>query len=320
VSRQQFALWALQSFLPAVWDRWEISECKPGVSVGALEVDCNPPAVPPGTWLNTPDAGITFTAILPKQNPCQHSGGGVQPKFVCQWDKLPTDTLTDLLFNPISDDCTYQPGTPDSWVYGRCSLGLGFSNWDVNGLLGNRNGWNFLTRSGNPLPGPEGSVESGEASTVGTARQGRLKLSARIPLLDPLDLRTAVLTLDALLQEIDGAGELVNDHVGTDLTPLVLHAPPGARATKAEFTTPRGQLPQARVRLNVDDGVLDVRLQVDRASIESPRRCAGLSPTTRLQLTLRVDDRVHPPVELLSREDWVCETNHGGGVTGLHFP
>jgi hypothetical protein len=74
------------------------------------------------------------------------------------------------------------------------------------------------------------------------------------------------------------------------------------------------------VRLKVEDEVLKVRLQVDRASIESPGKCAGSDPATRLQIKLRVDDRVHTPVQLTSREHWACEANHGGSVTGLHFP
>ena len=117
-----------------------------------------------------------------------------------------------------------------------------------------------------------------------------------------------------------GAGELVNDHTGADLSPLVLVAPRGSRATEAEFTTPRGELPEVKVRLKVDDNVLDVRLQVERASIESPGHCGGSSPTTRLQLTMRVDDGVHPPVELVTSEHWACEKSHGKRVTGLHLP
>ena len=315
VSRQQFALWALQSFLPQVWDRWVITRCT--VDTNPFTTDCNGvDGLGGGLWLRTTDAGVSFTAVLPKQEPCAIQG----VNKVCEWTHVPSDTMTTLLFNPISASCTYQPGTTNSWVYGRCSLGLGFANWDVNGILDNKNGWSFATRVGSPVPGPEGSITSGEASAVGTPRQGRLKLSAEIPVLDPLDLRTAVLTLDGLLEEINGAGELVNDHTGNDLSPLVLVASRGARATEGEFTTPRGQLPQVTVRLKVDGDMLDVRLQVDRASIQSPGKCAGLSPTTRLQLTLRVDDLVHPPVELITREHWACETNHGGRVTGLHFP
>jgi hypothetical protein len=315
VSRQQFTLWALQSFLPAVWDRWEISNCRnpgspPCNGVIGLLVG--------GIWVRTTDAGVTFTAVLPKQEPC----GGI-PEF-CEWTAAPSDTMTDMIIRPISAACTYQPGTTNAWVYGQCSLGLlpgpGPFGWDASGILDNRNGWNFSTRTGSPVPGPEGSFKSGEASSVGTPRQGRLKLSTQIRLRDPLDLRTAVVTLDSLLGENKGAGELVNDQTGADLSPLVLVAPRGARATNAEFTTPPGQLPQVKVRLKVDDDVLDVRLQVDRASIESPGKCAGSSPTTRLEFALRVDDGVNPPVELIASEHWACKASHGGRVTGLHFP
>ena len=316
VSRQQFALWALQAFLPEVWDRWVITGCK--ADTRPFTTDCVGVTVccGGGTWLRTNDGGVSFTAVLPKQEPCSI----LAENKVCEWDQAPSTTMTNLLFNSISDTCTYQPGTTNAWVYGLCSLGLGLEGWDVNGILDNKNGWNFLTRAGNPVPGPEGSVNGAEASAVGTPRQGRLKLSAEIPLLDPLDLRTAVLTLEALLQEVNGAGELVNDQTGTDLSPLVLLPPPGARETEAEFTTPRGRLPQVKVRLKVEGEVLKVRLQVDRASIESPGKCAGSNPATRLHLKLRVDDGVDTPVELVSREHWACERNHGGRVTGLHFP
>ena len=190
ISRQQFTLWALQAFLPEVWDRWAITGCT--VDTNPFTTDCNGVNSVDGgfTWYRTTDAGVTFTAVLPKQEPCAIKG----LNKVCEWDQVPSSTMTNLLFNPVSDTCTYQPGTTKAWVYGLCSLGLGFDNWDVNGFLDNRNGWNFLTRSGNPVPGPEGSVNGAEASAVGTPRQGRLKLSAEIPLLDALDLRTAVLT------------------------------------------------------------------------------------------------------------------------------
>jgi hypothetical protein len=205
-------------------------------------------------------------------------------------------------------------------VYGQCALGLGFANWDENGILDNNNGWNFATRSGDPDPGAEAVVKSAGATSVGTPRQGRLQLAATIRLSGPLDLRTAVLTLDAFLQEVNGAGELVNDHANIDFSPLTLLAPRGAREAQAEFTTPRGQLPQVKVRLKVEKGVLDVRLQVDRASIERPRQCEGDFLTTQLQLRLRVDDGVHAPVELVSHEHWECETDHKGRVTRLSFP
>jgi hypothetical protein len=197
---------------------------------------------------------------------------------------------------------------------------LGFDNWDANGLLDNKNGWSFATRSGNPEPGGEAVVKSGGATGVGAPRQGRLQFSAKFPVSGPLDLRTAVLTLDAFLQEVNGAGELVNDHTNLDFSPLTLLAPRGARETQAEFTTPRGRLPQVKVRLKVERGELDVRLQVDRASIESPQQCAGDFLTTRLQLRLRVDDGVHAPVELVSHEHWTCDTDHSGKVSRLSFP
>ena len=74
------------------------------------------------------------------------------------------------------------------------------------------------------------------------------------------------------------------------------------------------------MRLNVEKGALHVLLQVDRASIESPGQCTGTVPTSRVQLRLRVNDGVHTPVGLTTVEHWACERNHGGHVTGLHFP
>jgi len=75
-----------------------------------------------------------------------------------------------------------------------------------------------------------------------------------------------------------------------------------------------------KVKLKVDKGVLDVTLQVDRASIESPGQCAGSFLTTRVQLSPRVDDGVHPPVELVSNQHWACGKDHGGKVIKLSVP
>lgn len=111
------------------------------------------------------------------------------------------EDIVDLLWGEISSACTFNPAAGHAWEYG-CNLGL--PTGSASDVFNNRSGWDFTTRSGNPNPGS--TVVRGRVPIA--PERGRMKLSAHVPLAQDLDLAAATVSVDRLVHEEGGAGEL----------------------------------------------------------------------------------------------------------------
>jgi hypothetical protein len=175
------------------------------------------------------------------------------------------------------------------------------------------------------------------------SRAATLDLKARFAKPEPLDLRTTRITIESLLREARGEGELVWIVVARD-EPLVLVPAHGARWRKAYFEPERhgkstrpekiagGAEHPAHAKTRVqgehrghgkegkhgdrDDLVtatlerirdgLELRLRVPRSSISAPGACGGRPSETILETSLLLDDGRGSPQRLVFGAPWNC--------------
>jgi hypothetical protein len=159
---------------------------------------------------------------------------------------------------------------------------------------------------------------TGKVSRIG-ADKGSVKFSGRFTVAGPLDLGAASVTLQRILHEIGGAGELLTDGSGNPIAPLTLVARRGSSSRSAIFETPAGQRPAVRLELKTKRGDLELSLRVDRATIQAPTLCDGADrPQTDLHnVGLTIDDGTNAPVSLAPLHRWACRADKTGAVTEL---
>lgn len=156
-----------------------------------------------------------------------------------------------------------------------------------------------------------GSSATGSASRVGeipragSAGSAQVKLSARFSFAGIVDLASATLTVEVLLREEDAPdeGDLVPG------LPVVLRPRAGSRSTAAIFETPLGATPTFKIDVQVKQPTQStVTIAVDRATLPRfPTLCAtGSRPTTMLTTRFTIDDGIHAPVSVTTREPWRC--------------
>lgn len=146
--RQRFNEWVYQTYLPVFWAQYEVSPCETSVAHGWY---CSPPAA--GPYVSGGSGDGAFTAVLGNGSTCTGH------LFVehCSWD-VPTGELQNLIWDAVSESCTYdltKPGTADVWRYG-CSLGV-----PPGGALNDQDGWNLpvmTCSTQDTLPGSHCSV------------------------------------------------------------------------------------------------------------------------------------------------------------------
>ena len=273
-ANQGFAIWAYQALMPAVYDRYAISNCwidSPSYSYGSGE--CRGPK-----GLAVIGDTHNFVAIAQRHHwdpdfanwwenvPCH----GEDAAFFdgCDWT-LPPDDLMNRIWGPVSPDCSYKPGEADTaWTFG-CSAGV-----DVNSSIG-ANTWLFPTYTGSPDPGTDpgfrasaAAVRAGASAQVGSAApvrlgrprhglrravRGRARLRVDTMLPRGMRLAGANVKVTRLLFERGGHGELTR------------------AAWRSRFPTGCAQAETrcARGRLGVHDG------PPERAPHAAPHRPAG---------------------------------------------
>jgi hypothetical protein len=352
-SRQGFALWVYQSFLPALWDRWAVSAMStgqderedcfwPGPSVGEL---CVPPGSSVDTFVPTPpDNGLgmaswmaymddegdqlaNWDGLLPKQTPCSIQFIPEQVT-VCQFTSLGdhgySDTLT-YLRTPVPATCTYNPGQT-AWVYGACPLGVSLS--ELLPPIGAPTSWPFLAiqcayeevpdcPSGAEFCEDSFSCRLQQPSAVATGDAQRVGTDAgRVDLTLQVPLEG---NLD-LRQARVTLARLVREVGGAE--ELVSGAGgkevlPGASRDRATFETPAGEVPHIRGTLAIHGGELTVQLDADGGTLDVPQRCDRASLTTPLTTHVVIDDSEHRPAQILSTAPWHCVMDPAGNVRGL---
>jgi hypothetical protein len=158
------------------------------------------------------------------------------------------------------------------------------------------------------------STFKGKAEKVGSGlAHGKVSLSGTVTRVGTVDLRAATVTLQDLLNEADGAGELVQGPGGGELLPLTLLARPGSKANEAIFETSSGAQPKVRVELKQRDpekGELEFSIKAERVLVRSPVRCQGAGePRTLLTTSLTLNEGIQGPTEVSIESSWQCRSN-----------
>jgi hypothetical protein len=151
-----------------------------------------------------------------------------------------------------------------------------------------------------------------KANRVGETEStsAQVRISGTFPFSGAIDLSTSTVTIDDLLNEMGGAGEL-GQRVSTTLT-----ARPGGNPNAAIYETPDGIRPTFRMEIknrDPENPVFEFNLRVDRATISAfPELCEGEPPTTDLTTSFSIDDGVNPPVVVSTVQRWRCLDLIGG--------
>jgi hypothetical protein len=311
---QGFAIWAYKALMPTIYDRYQITNCRDGFDDPTFgKSHCAGASAGVGVV----GGGQNFTTIAAPLNvqtdtshwvPCRNVGVA---DWDCSWDLPPSD-LMNRIWGPVSTDCTYQPGSAQSgaWTFG-CPAGV-----DVNTSIGD-NTWGFDTHSGDPDPTVNATAAAAAAAAqrprqapiaLGRARRlhrralgGRAQVRAGITVPRRVRLAGATVTVDRLLFEPRGHGELTIAHGRSASRPLRLklrRAGPGrfTAAIRSGRRSARIALRRVGRRAHVE---LDLRFRAP--AFRAPRACHALpasvalrAPRMKLQTRLTIGDaRTH---------------------------
>ncbi len=156
---------------------------------------------------------------------------------------------------------------------------------------------------------------SGSASRVGLEPEpgrdagAQVRLVLRVAFEGPINLGAARITVDRLLDEADGTGELLEGTDGAALLPIGLAPKPGGTWSEVSYETPAGEIPKVRVKITGKSrGLYELSLNVDRATLPRfPLRCGDDDrPATPLGLNLVLEDGLNPSVAVSTTALWRC--------------
>jgi len=120
----------------------------------------------------------------------------------------------------------------------------------------------------------------------GSASAGTVRMFGEFTAPEALNLRTAKVRITSLLNEVGGAGELV------DGLPLSLNAKAGNTENEAVFETQTGTSPGAILTIRRKEHVFEFTLDVEGASIQPAAACANGKPTAALTTIFIIRDAV----------------------------
>ena len=306
-ANQGFAAWVYAALMPTIYERYSITNCQNGFAGG--DTYCFAPTGPGVVGGNG-----NFTAIAQRhqldvfrveQVPCltqvDDTGGGND--ITCTWTKPPAD-LVKRIWGPVSTGCRYVPGQSITvWTFS-CSAGVN----PVTSIVDNS--WGFPSYAGNPDPyrAPGGfSASAAAARTAGrttdatTARatlsrpialgrpqsgrrravRGRAQVRATAFLPPRLRLAGATLSLERLLFDRRGRGELVRPRGGRAPRPMQLTLERAGRGRFTAVAVGRRSV-RATVRRTDRRSRARITLNVGAAAFRAPRACHALPASTAM--------------------------------------
>ena len=307
-ARQGFATWVYQTFLPVFWVSFDVTGCNDDkenlLCEPAVNSGCDPKNSPDdigscylGKYEND---GSDFTGLFPPRSGLDVNGCiSLFMKTECSWDVVPNQNNVNIVWGDLTGPCTYEPKTGTTWNYSNCNLVI--PTGPDSDIFNNRNGWDFPTKNCDPEC-DDGAVQG--RVPIGL-KGGRLQAAVTVPLPDGLDLRFAEVSLDQVLHERGGAGELARDPIGLRIDPDSL-LPITATPKVAVFRTFPSDQPRMLLLLRAHQGQLEARLKVQGLVAREPALCQGITPTTDLWTSVTVDDGINPPTELRALTAWEC--------------
>ncbi|MBI5504355.1 MAG: hypothetical protein HY899_06115 [Deltaproteobacteria bacterium] len=143
----------------------------------------------------------------------------------------------------------------------------------------------------------------GSVTKLGSINRSTAGLTGEFRLDRPLAVNRSTITVEALLDEVGGSGELLVADF-----PLTLFVQPGAKPKTATFETAPDVRP--RVRLDIPSQrtlPASFILNTLGATIALPQNCsAGRGSTTTLTLRFTIDDGASVPVVVEGALPWTC--------------
>ena len=278
---QGFALWAYQSLLTAISDRYRVTRCYDN-----SDGDHGQCSGPPGPVRGIIGGGRAFIYAGHAYNkaagdPCYYDVDSLNP-HVCVYYAL-ADPILDRIWNPITarPECIYEPGNAGTqWTFG-CPVGD-----DILMSVG-QNAWGFNSYCGNFFASPCSRAAAVAAQArrrapivLGRPRHGRRRavrgralLSAEITVPRSVRLGGATVRLDRLLFERRGRGELTRPRGSRAPRPLTLRRTGSGRFVAAA----RSGRPRARIVLRrIGNGRAVLSLAVGAQAFRAPRACHAL--------------------------------------------
>jgi hypothetical protein len=307
-ANQAFAIWVYQTLMPTLYERYHITNCHNG-----FHWQYDQCTAPTGLGVVS-GAGEDFTMIGPPHQvnqdvphervPCVVQQDYQDVYDVCTWTKPPDDLMTKVWGTP-SDRCTYVPGKSETaWTFGDCNAGV-----DVLTSIG-ENTWNFPSSEGDPDPydAPGGFTASAAAARAAavpprssirlgrgrlgrrSAVGGRAQLSGGVVVPRRMRLAGATVTVDRLLFDRRGRGELARPYGGRPPRALRLTL---RRAAPGRFTAAIKGRRSVRVTLRRGRrGHARLTLGIGAAALRAPQACHALPASVA---------RDAPPLYLESR-------------------
>lgn len=142
----------------------------------------------------------------------------------------------------------------------------------------------------------------GKATKLGSVGRASISLSGEYSLGGPIILNRATVTVEAVLDEEGGGGELVAG------LPATLLLQPGAKPKTVRYQTAARLAP--KMRLDVPEGRTRPEsfiLNIQQASIDLPELCPpGRGSSTDLTLRFTFNDRLNPPITVEGNFAWLC--------------
>jgi FG-GAP-like repeat len=300
-ANQGFATWVYRALMPTIYDRWQVTNCFASPKSTHYCVGAS------GTGVIGNSNNFTTIGLPPTTDsfgldatPCTYQV--TTGDYDCRYDSnSPPADLMSRIWGPVAPTCLYQPGNAQTaWTFG-CSAGV-----DVNTSIG-QNGWGFTSYHRTPAidtasaqlaaarDGRRAPIVLGRPR-VGRRRAGRGRAYLRADVSIPRSVRLAgaTVTLDRLLFERGGHGELTRPRGGRAPRPLKLRRTSAGRFAAGTTGRPRVRL----VLRRVDRGArVALRLRIGAPAFRTPRVCHALpaaialdTPPLELQSRLRISD------------------------------
>lgn len=318
--QQGFSLWVYKTLLPTMYVRYVITSC---VTRTWPADDCEQDnetrarVAEPGIAKGADSRGFEMIGPPPDwgSSPCNGFKGE------CHYEPLP-DKIAETVWGPLSDTCAYDGSTNSAvWRFDSCNVGVDPLKSVVPSAIAHQN-WDFTTYSADfwlKEPSERDRVVGSARSIAGGGMS--LWLRGRVRLPRPIRLRGARVTVDRLLHDTGGAGELVR---GRRRRPLKLSPVRTGRASVAAFAS-RRKGPRVRLRLQRrSPRVVVFALRTTGRPVSLPDACSGTrrgvdlaDNPIPLHTRLRIRDGRGRRYAISLRPRWHCQTNRRGAVRRL---
>lgn len=337
-------LWAYQTLLPTLYDRYVITGCRGEKEVPG-NTDCFFSNWGPVTMTN----GSATTLQAPPSGNWDSgaNGGGGTPCYWhwffhyirCDYTSPPTSNgangqdLATQVWGAVSNACNYNGSPLTKWTFG-CSLGVP-AQYSID-QAGDAYGWAFTTCTGNPVvSAPDGRDTSGSAAPQGQCTtptgsatpgsDGDMQLSATAGPPRGFDVSSATLESRGLLHATGPDAKTASSSPASPLTTIHLSIGHGRQLAGGgrELGSAPGTPPATLVLSHNSHGQPTVRFSLSRVGVAVPQACQELPASVSLTTspfqvtTTLVLSNGHGTRTISLPSTWECVRDRAGTITTM---